>query len=161
MQSLENNSTISQVIEEKEELKEKEEYVKAYILTNGYLDTGYNYVKFFRSKTQATNYAKANYINIKYDYYEVQVVKDAVQINIMVTRDSQHKITIEVADSELDFYKYVLEYYKQMYKELSEESSHVSVRSTLRVKNGHTVLQAFSPNDGYNSFSWIGALNYS
>jgi hypothetical protein len=152
-----------QSLEEKDDqkVKEEEEYVKAYILTNGYLETGYNYVKLFRSKTKAINYARDNYVNLKYDYYEIQVLKDAMQINIMVTRDGINDYTIAVAGSELDFYKHTLEYYKQMYKDLSEGSSHVSVKSTLRVKNGHTVLQAFSPSDGYNSFSWIGPLSYS
>jgi hypothetical protein len=151
-----------QSLEEKgEEEKEKEEYVKAYILTNGYLETGYNYVKLFRSKTKTINYARENYVNLKYDYYEIQVLKDMPQINIMVTRDGRSNCTIALAGSELDFYKHTLEYYKQMYKDLSEESSHISVKSALRVKNGHTVLQAFSSIDGYNSFSWIGPLCYS
>jgi hypothetical protein len=152
MQSLEENC---------EDEKEKEDYVKAYILTNGYLETGYNYVKLFSSKTKAIKYAKDNYVNLKYDYYEIQVLKDEPQINVMVTRDARSNCTIAVAGSEIDFYKHTLEYYKQMYKDLSEGSSHVSVKSTLRVKNGHTVLQAFSPSDGYNSFSWIGPLSYS
>ena len=156
MQSLEEKGE-----DEKEELKEKEEYVKAYVLTNGYLETGYNYVKLFRSKTKTINYARDNYINLKYDYYEIHVLKDVQQINIMVTRDTRSNYTIAVAGSELDFYKHTLEYYKQMYKESLDGSQHVSVRSTLRVKNGHTVLQAFSPSCGYNSFSWIGPLSYS
>lgn len=143
------------------EHKIEDEFITAYVLTNGYLETGYNYVKLFRTKSQATNYAKDNYVNLKYDYYEVQVAKNAQQINIMVTRDSRSNCTIAAAGSELDFYKHTLDYYKQMYKELPMESSHVSVRSTLRVKNGHTVLQAFSPSCGYNSFSWIGPLRFS
>ena len=165
----ENNNDLPGLINIKEETNEpvqkqeqkQEQKQIAYILTNGFLDFGYNFAKMFRTKKSAIKYAKYNYINIVYNYHEVEVPADSVYINMMTTSTLQPKYIVECIGDEMEFYNKMLTYYKSMnIKYMFNPLLPLTVKSSIKIKEGKTIIQMITQNESFNNFSWFGPLYY-
>ena len=84
-----------------------------YVLTNGYTESKvreYNYVCMFHSLEEAKQYASIMGIHLKYDFYAIEIPKDAAKANIIVQQSVCYEMTIKyVADQ--DTFKSILQKY--------------------------------------------------
>jgi len=75
-----------------------------YVLTNGYTESKvreYNYACMFHSLEEAKQYASIMGIHLKYDFYAIEIPKDATKANLIVEQSVRYEMTIKyVADHE-------------------------------------------------------------
>jgi hypothetical protein len=85
-----------------------------YILTNGYTESKvreYNYACMFHSLEETKQYAKIMGIHLKYDFYAIEMPKDAIKANLIVEQSVRYEMTIKyVADHET-FKNIIQDYY--------------------------------------------------
>lgn len=132
----------------------------AIILTNGYLNVGYNYVYMFKTKQEAIDHAgKMGMYLKKCNYFKLEIPNDATSINIMVTQeyDVNKIIKLQVIDNRQEHIEAAFEYYK---KAQSESDIKLSISSNLIFNKNKTIFQMFG-NIYQNSHCFISNIEFS
>jgi hypothetical protein len=125
----------------------------AYILTNGFLDYGHNYVKMFSNTVQANKYAKYMGINIKQHLYEINLT--STPINIII-RQNTSGITINIIENYNAYMDTVIPYYKSLHTINNSET--LKIKTSMFFQNDKTIFQMF--NNEHDSFSYVSNINY-
>lgn len=91
----------------------------AFIVTNGGLDpvSINNYANAFSTEEEAIRYAALMRINIKHNFYVIDVPEFEKPINILITHHSSKKKTIVCVSSQEEAHAIASSYYKQQYDE--------------------------------------------
>ena len=132
---------------------------KVYILTNGFLESGYNYISMFKTKNDTINYSKINHINLKYDLYELEIPFDLNNISIMFIQSNNEKKIQYITDFETT-HSSIISYYQNKNNEIENEMyKNFKIKSNLFFKDDHTILQFFGNND-LDSFSIITNISF-
>lgn len=132
---------------------------KVYILTNGFLESGYNYISMFKTKNDTINYSKINHINLKYDLYELDIPVDLNNISIMFVQSNNEKKIQYISDFETT-HSSIISYYQNKNNEIENEMyKNFKIKSNLFFKDDHTILQFFGNND-LDSFSIITNISF-
>lgn len=143
-----------------------------YVLTNGCLDSEcaqYNYVCAFRSQEAALKFAKTINIQLKYDYYEIDVPEEVVyqndvRIDIMVTKHQivsriDRSIVPQYVANQQEFYDIAMKYYKtEQEKCLEEELRNLKITSAILFQKDKVITQMFG-NDRYGVRSFAHISN--
>jgi hypothetical protein len=125
-----------------------------YILTNGFLEYGYNYIYMFKNKNDTINFSKSNNIDLKRDLLEMDIIDGIENISIMITQYNNTRIIKYITNVEKS-YSFVIDYYKTE----QNKKETVKIKSNIMFKNNHTVLQFFG-NTSQNSFSIITNIGF-
>ncbi len=136
-----------------------------YLLTNGCLDSEcaqYNYICAFRSQEDALKFAKIINIQLKYDYYEIEVpeeifAKNDVRIDIMVTKN-QRTIVPQYVANQQEFYDIAMKYYKTEQEKCLEELRNLKITSAILFQKDKVITQMFG-NDRYGRRSYAHIAN--
>jgi hypothetical protein len=142
------------------EQKTRTQTQPAIILTNGYLNVGYNYVYMFKTKQEAIDHAGKMGIYLKkYNYFKLDIPIDATSINLMVTQeyDVNKNVKLQVINNRQEHIDAAFEYYKKAH---SESDIKLSITSNLIFNKNKTIFQMFG-NIYKNSYCFMSNLEFS
>lgn len=131
-----------------------------YILTNGYLNIGYNYVYMFKTKQDALDHAgKMGMYLKKCNYFKLEIPIEATSINLMIVQphDVNKIIQLQAIDNRQEYIEVAFEYYK---KAQSESDIKLSITSNLIFNENKTIFQMFG-NIYQNSHCFISNIEFS
>jgi hypothetical protein len=154
----------------------------AYILTNGFVESSaqeFNYVRLFRTIAEAENYAKIVKIQLKYDFYEIEIpenMADKNTSNIMVVLTSNHEKHVKYVENYDEYSKTAFNYYKRQHNKIYKNSSDsintysddrnkntiTKVTNNVIFRNELTIVQMFGQRDlNHNSYIYVGNIQYN
>lgn len=146
----------------------------AFVLTNGCVEETaheFNYVRVFRTLSEAEQFAKIVNIQLKYDLYDIEVPEDADTVNIMVVLTARNEKHIRYIANYDEFSKIALGYYERQHRKLINENnkneSTYCTNTTTRVKNNImfrnelTIVQMFGQRElNQNSYIYVGNIPF-
>ncbi len=123
----------------------------AFIITNGGLDpvSVNNYAAAFLTEEEAVRYAALMRINIKHNFYVIDVPEVEKPINILITHHSSKKKTILCVSSQEEAHAIASSFYKQQYDEYlaaqektkSWDYEHMKITCNMTFRPDCTMLQ--------------------
>lgn len=131
-----------------------------HILTNGYLNVGYNYIYMFKTKQEAVDHAEKMGMYLKkFNYFKLDIPIEATSINLMVTQpyDVNKIIKLQVIGGQQEYIDAAFEYYKQAQ---SESDIKLSITSNLIFNGNKTIFQMFG-NIYQNSHCFMSNIEFS
>jgi hypothetical protein len=135
--------------------------ISAYIVTNGGLDpvSSNNYAVAFLSEEEALEHATLMRINIKYNFYVIDVPESVTTVNVLITHLANKKKTVSYVSSQEEVHTIASSYYKQQYDEYlttqektkSWDYEHMKIACNMTFRPDCTILQ-MSGTPSQNSY---------
>jgi len=146
----------------------------AFVLTNGCVEEKaheFNYVRVFRTLTEAEQFAKVVNIQLKYDLYEIEVPEHSEAVNIIVALTSSNEKHIRYVDNYQEFSKVALSYYERQHRKLINDNNKneytyctntmTRVKNNIMFRNELMIVQMFGQRElNQNSYIYVGNIQF-
>ena len=134
-----------------------------HVVTNGYLNFGYNYILMFKTKEEALTRLKNMGLSwkIAYNYFELVIPAHDTSINVMITQTCEHDIVIARIKDQSEFVQEAFSYYAKIFKDENADNNRsegdlrkMHINSHVIFNDEHIYFQMFG--SGYkNSFCFV------